>query len=95
MPWSYDTALSVFWLGIAVVNLSLLRRPSDLFYSFFLWFACFPVPEGIVRSTLRPMYTDHPAKLWDLTSLTTAPYLLAVCVIVSRVWLRSRRRRST
>ena len=92
MPLPFDTALTIFWFGVAAVNLSLLRRGSDLFYSFILWFACFPVQEPIVRSALRPKYVHDPSKLWSLTIVALAPYLLAVCVVLGRVWLRSRRR---
>jgi hypothetical protein len=94
MPLSFDTALNVFWLGVATVNLSLLRRRADLFYSFVFWFACFPIPQSIVRAALRPIYMADPTRLWGLTSAAAVPYLLAGCVVGGRVLFHFHRRPS-
>ena len=87
MPLTYDDAVTMFWFGVAFLNLSLLRRSCSLISLLIVWFAIFPVFESAVRAAMSHYFLLHPQSLWELSVVATLPYMLAVMVLAVR-WRR-------
>ena len=90
---NYDDALTTFWLGLGCINLVCVDRVG-LLNSIILWFAVFPVPQGIARAVWREVFARHPDRLWQLQYLAVAPYLIAAGILYYRLSRYYRRKQA-
>ncbi len=84
MPLPYDSAFTLLWVAAACAMFALVRRWSNILEIFLLSVAVFPIPENMIRSSMRVGYIAHPENLWKLSATAIAMRVVACTIAAFR-----------